>query len=216
MNNGLFIFLGILVTLTLSWAATVLSPQKQEGLGQLMPYYDINEDKSFPRPMSGLAEQGQKVYQDLGCVYCHTQQVRRSGYGNDVGAGSRNWGERQSVARDYIQQDRVQLGSLRVGPDLTNVGSRELSEEWHFRHFYNAQLEVAGSNMPSYSFLYEEKKILGEPSSNALSLEGESAPQEGFEVIPTHRAEALVAYMLSLKTPYSLPEAEEAEETSDE
>ena len=115
MNNGLFIFLGILVTLTLSWAATVLSPQKQEGLGQLMPYYDINEDKSFPRPMSGLAEQGQKVYQDLGCVYCHTQQVRRSGYGNDVGAGSRNWGERQSVARDYIQQDRVQLGSLRVG-----------------------------------------------------------------------------------------------------
>lgn len=216
MNNGLLIFLGILVTLTLSWVGTVLAPQKQEGLGQLMPYYDMNEDKSFPRPMSGLAEQGQKVYQDLGCVYCHTQQVRRSGYGNDVGEGSRDWGERQSVARDYIQQNRVQLGSLRIGPDLTNVGSRELSAEWHHRHFYNSQQEIAGSNMPSYSFLYEEKKILGEPSPKALALDDEFAPKEDFEVIPTRRAEALVAYMLSLKTPYSLPEAEEAEETSDE
>ena len=216
MNNGFFIFFALLATLLLSWIATVFVPQKQEGLGQLTPYYDINEDKSFPRPMSGLATQGQKVYQDLGCVYCHTQQVRSSGYGNDIGEGSRNWGDRRTVARDYIQQDRVQLGSLRIAPDLTNVGSRDLSEEWHYRHFYNAQLEIPGSNMPSYSFLYEEREILGESSLKALELAGELAPPEGFEIVPTRRAESLVAYMLSLKTPYSLPEANEKEETSDE
>ena len=38
---------------------------------------------------------------------------------------ARGWGERQSVARDYIFQIRPQLGSSRIGPDLTNLGARK-------------------------------------------------------------------------------------------
>ena len=62
------------------------------------------------------------VYRDLGCVACHTQQVRRPSFGNDQAQG---WGERQSVARDYIHQSYPQLGAARIGQDLTNLAGRK-------------------------------------------------------------------------------------------
>ena len=37
---------------------------------------------------------------------------------------ARGWGMRQSVAEDYLYDQPVQLGSLRAGPDLANVGVR--------------------------------------------------------------------------------------------
>ena len=48
-------------------------------------------------------------------------RCRRPDYGSDQ---ARGWGERQSVARDYIHQARPQLGDSRLGPDLTNYGAR--------------------------------------------------------------------------------------------
>ena len=63
--------------------------------------------------------------------------------------------------------------------------------------------------MPPFAFLYEVREIDGEPSPNAVSISADSEyyPGDGYEVIPTKRAEALVAYLLSLKIDYSLPEA---------
>jgi cytochrome c oxidase cbb3-type subunit 2 len=85
---------------------------------------------------------------------------------------------------------------------------------WHHLHLYNPRITtpptasgIAGSIMPPFPFLYETRKIVGEPSRKALRLTGEHAPPPGYEVIPTARAEALVAYLLSLKTDYSLPES---------
>jgi cytochrome c oxidase cbb3-type subunit II len=40
-----------------------------------------------------------------------------------------------------------------------------------------------------------------------LKLEGADAPRPGHEIVPTAEAEALVAYLLSLKRDYALPEA---------
>ena len=119
MNRGPLIFLGIFLTLAFSWTGIVLTNQIQ--YGSLTPYYDSNEGRTFPDKPSGLAERGRLVYQDLGCLYCHSQQVRRPGFGADT---ERGWGERQSVARDYVNDKRVYLGTMRTGPDLRNIGGQ--------------------------------------------------------------------------------------------
>ena len=63
---------------------------------------------------------------------------------------------------------------------------------------------VEGSIMPSFAFLYEKQEIGGKPSDKALPLEG---VEEGYEIVPSRRAEALVAYLKSLRLDYALPEA---------
>jgi len=60
--------------------------------------------------------------------------------------------------------------------------------------------------MPPFRFLFEKRKIIGEPSPKALRLPAPYTAEAGYEVVPTARAEALVAYMLSLKDTYTFPE----------
>ena len=63
--------------------------------------------------------------------------------------------------------------------------------------------------MPSYRYLYRSRRIAGQTSSNAVvGLKGPHAPQPGYEVVPTEDAGVLVAYLLSLRRDYPLPEAE--------
>ena len=100
----------------------------------------------------------------------------------------------------------VLLGSMRIGPDLTNIGKRQPSAEWQHLHLYQPQVISSGSTMPPFRFLYKKQKIVGEPSSSALKLKGPDAPEAGYEIIPTREAKALVAYLLSLDRTYSLPE----------
>jgi cytochrome c oxidase cbb3-type subunit 2 len=203
MNNGPLIFLGAFLTIAFSWTGIVLTNHMQ--WGRMQPSYDEVEGKAFPSPMSGMAKQGQQVYQELGCLYCHSQQVRRPGFGAD---DKRGWGDRQSVPRDYIQQDRVLLGTMRTGPDLMNVGARPLTEDWHYKHLLDPQITSPGSIMPPFAFLFEVRKIQGDPSNNALrALDEAHAPPPGYEIVPTARAEALVAYLQSLKFQYDYPEA---------
>lgn len=120
---------------------------------------------------------------------------------------ARGWGARRSVAQDFIYDNPVMLGSQRVGPDLANVGSRLPDPNWHLRHLYLPRTEVNGSAMPSYKFLFQQRKIQGQPSSEALRLNGEFAPPAGYEIVPRPEAKALVAYLLSLKAGAPLFEA---------
>jgi cytochrome c oxidase cbb3-type subunit 2 len=200
MKNGSLFLTGIFIALVASWGVFVLGSNAQ--LGSLVPYYDDNEGNAFPLRASGLAGQGERVYMDLGCVSCHTQQVRRPGYGSDQ---ARGWGDRQSVARDYIFQDRPQLGTLRLGPDLANLGARKPNPPDTAELM---KLLYAGSRThPAYAFLFEDRRIVGERSQVALKLEGRMAPRLGHEIVPTSRAEALVAYLLSRNQSYEFPEA---------
>lgn len=210
MNRTSLFFLGIFAALVVSWTGIILA--NKITYGQLTPVADEAEAASFPRALPGVAEQGRLVYQDLGCASCHTQQVRRPGYGID---DKRDWGTRQSVAREYIYEPHVLLGSMRIGPDLRNIGARKDGQEgrdgrdWHYRHLYDAQLTSPGSNMPSYRFLFETREIVGQPSSKAIQslLPANAQPKPGYEIVPTPRAEALVSYLLSLKDTYAYPEA---------
>jgi len=204
MKNGLVFFFGLFAALLLSWAGIVFGSHRQ--LGHLAPLFDENENKAFPERLPGVAAQGQLVYDDLGCAVCHTQQVRRPDFGSDK---ARGWGDRQSVARDYIYETRVQLGDSRLGPDLANVGARKPAYDADDL----AKLLYAGSGaMPAYKFLFERHSIAGrQPSDYALNLHGTLAPPAGEEIVPTPRAHALVAYLLSLNHPYEYPEARPVE-----
>jgi cytochrome c oxidase cbb3-type subunit 2 len=218
MKNLPILFCGILLSLAFSVMGVVLSSNIQlGGLAQTTETLDENGnptdgDPLFPAKMAGAAQQGEAVYADLGCVACHTQQVRRAGFGADI---EREWGKRVTVARDYVTQGRVLLGSKRVGPDLKTVGERIDDANWHHLHLYNPKITSGGlSIMPQFAFLYETRVIEGTASANALQFaEGSPfAPAAGYEVVPTPRAEALVEYLLSLKLNYSLPEAQISEE----
>ncbi len=206
MNRAPYLFLGIFLALALSFVGLVLS--NQISYGDFSTHIDEDEGKAFPLPAAGLAAQGKLVYQDLGCVSCHTQQVRREGFGSDVGEKSRGWGERQSVARDYIRETHVLLGSQRVGPDLRNFAARKNANGTDhtaaslYAYLYHPQAVVKESNMPAYAYLFKTQPIIGQGSAKALKLPAAL----GYEVVPSPRAEALVAYLLSLKDTYAYPE----------
>ena len=53
--------------------------------------------------------------------------------------------------------------------------------------------------MPPYRFLFEKRKIRLQPSSEALVLPAEVAPPAGYEVVPNRAAQALSAYLVSLR-----------------
>lgn len=221
MRSLPLIFLGIFFTLAFSFTGVVLVPFNQIGglepmsaefgtteAGEVDRGSPTSDEPVNPQPLPGLARQGKDVYISHGCMYCHSQQVRRPGFGSDF---ERNWGRRQTVARDYIWQERVLLGTMRTGPDLSNVGVRLPTENWHHIHLYNPQTVSPGSIMPPYRFLYEVREVDNRPSANALQMPAEFAPPEGFEIVPTAEAEALVAYLLSLKVNYDLPEVKMAD-----
>ncbi|RFC45544.1 MAG: cytochrome c oxidase cbb3-type subunit 2 [Verrucomicrobia bacterium] len=113
------------------------------------------------------------------------------------------------------------LGASRIGPDLTNVGSEKWRNEpendtlrpekrdraWQLKHLYYPKAVVKDSNMPSYAYLFEERKISGHPSTDALVLPANLAPKAGFEIVPSADAKALVSYLASLNRSSPLKEA---------
>ncbi len=113
---------------------------------------------------------------------------------------------RRSVAADYLYDAPVQLGTLRVGPDLANVGARLADANWQLAHLYAPGI-VKNSAMPSFKFLFEIRKSGSTPSAGALNLPKEFAPADGYEVVPKAEAKQLVAYLLSLRADAPLYEA---------
>jgi hypothetical protein len=121
---------------------------------------------------------------------------------------ARGWGYRQSVAADYLYDAPVQLGSLRAGPDVSNIGVRSPDVNWQLQHLYAPRSLVKNSAMPAFRFLFNvRKKIDGKDSADALVLPKEFAPADGLEVVPTPEAKQLAAYLVSLKANVPLYEA---------
>ena len=176
----------------------VFLPQKQLGHQELVT--PTGSDSLYPLARSGIADNGKEVYRSEGCAACHTQQVRPQ----DVP----HFGLRFTVAQDYLRDEPVQFGTLRLGPDLANVGARLPDANWHLVHLYDPRALVEGSPMPKYPYLFEKRKVRGEGSQNALKFpQGYKGVEEGFEVVPTERAETLVAYLRSLRADVSLRES---------
>ena len=196
MKNAPLFLLGLFVALVISFGAIVLGSHAQ--LGRLTAYFDDGEGQAYPQRLSGVAARGQQVYAELGCAACHTQQVRRPDFGSDQ---ARGWGDRQSVARDYVHEARPQLGAARIGPDLANLARRQPTAD-----SLNRLLYFGSATHPSYKFLFDERKVIGEPAAGRLELSANAVPA-GYEIVPTERAQTLVSYLLSLNQTYTYPES---------
>ena len=118
------LFLGIFATFAFSWIGLALVPNFQ--IGHLDPQADEDGTDIYPVPQSGMAERGRKIYTANGCYYCHSQQVRPDYDSTDI---ERKWGDRRSAPRDYIFDHPVLLGTMRLGPDLSNVGKRAPADD---------------------------------------------------------------------------------------
>jgi len=171
----------------------------------VIPGYELSKAPPGPgvEPLTPIQAEGRDVYVANGCGYCHTQQVRPL-------PGDKVFG-RPSTAGDYAYQTPELLGSERTGPDLINVGARQPSEVWQYIHLYQPRAVVPQSIMPSFPWLFE--LVEQAPSGvTPVALPKAYAPASGV-VVPGPKAQALVAYLLSLKqTP--LPGASEAAATA--
>ena len=210
MSRSSYLFAGIFGSFAVSCLALVVIPQLQ--IGGLTAQVDEENNDVYPVKN---ARQGRDIYIREGCYYCHSQQVRDEQNGTDI---ERGWGTRRTVARDYIYDDTPVLGSLRIGPDLTNVGAKGWRNEpagetikkpakrdakWQLMHLYNPTTIIGESNMPPYRYLFEKKKTGGQRSGDAIDVPCD----EGYEIVPTAEAKELVAYLLSLDRTHTLPEA---------
>lgn len=205
MNNGILIFIGLLLTMLWSWYGFIVQNIKQ--VGRQEPATLLTGER-FPTGRSGTANLGQEVYRANGCASCHTMQVRPKNHGADI---ERGWGKRNTVLRDFVHDDHVFLGQVRIGPDLAGIGTRQYAtRDWHLAHLYNPRTVVPGSLMPQYPYLFETRKMRnGQPSPAALSLSPEFRKNvpEGYEVVPTREAHALVDYLMSLQSDVQIFEA---------
>jgi cytochrome c oxidase cbb3-type subunit 2 len=120
---------------------------------------------------------------------------------------ARGWGMRRGVAEDFLYDYPVQLGSLRVGPDLANIGVREPDLNWQLVHLYAPPSEVKDSTMPPFRYLFVVRKIGAEPSPDALVFPQGYGPSTGYEVVPSPEAKELAAYLLSLRANVPLYDA---------
>jgi cbb3-type cytochrome oxidase cytochrome c subunit len=88
------------------------------------------------------------------------------------------------------------------------------SAAWHHQHLYSPRSINQDSNMPAYRFLYQKRRITGEPSLDALKLIGRDAPPENWEIIPTYDAKCLVAFLMSRDQSHPLKEVKSASSSS--
>lgn len=200
MNRLTYIYVGALLLVAASFTGLVGIPQAQ--LESLTPHTD-EMGSTYPVEPGGVILTGREIYVDMGCLYCHSQQVRPEGFGADI---DRGWGARRTVARDYLFDQPPLLGTMRTGPDLANIGVRQPSESWHLLHLYNPKITSEGSLMAPFPFLFEVKDGAEVEMAGAVELpDGWGEP--GQVLVPSEEAEALLAYLKSLKRDVPLPEA---------
>lgn len=180
--------LALFITLTLLVVIIpALSNQNNNGL---LPGYAFPSDDEAA---------GKALFIANGCVACHTQQVR------DV-AMDQVWGDRPGMAADYAgihRQDfwrntATLMGTERTGPDLTNIGSRQPSRDWHLLHLYQPRAVVKESIMPAHPWLFQEKDKLA-LHDVAVNVPEEFKPDKSKKIIATKEALQLVAYLQSLQ-----------------
>jgi len=209
MNRIPIIMAGVLATVIASLFGLVLIPSMQ--FRQMQPKQVMAADGSttvYPTALDEFNEApGKEVYRAMGCIYCHSQQVRPEGFGADL---ERGWGNRRSVPRDYILQNPPYLGTMRTGPDLANIGMRQPSEEWHYLHLYDPQITSPGSVMPSFKFLYDTTvgKQPSSPLGSPVIQLPESYASQPTWIVPTKDAMDLVSYLQSLQQLFDLEDVQ--------
>jgi cytochrome c oxidase cbb3-type subunit I/II len=176
------------------------------------------------KPYSPLELLGRDIYIREGCYLCHSQTVRPMVH-EVIRYG------KASNAAEFVYDHPFQWGSKRTGPDLARLGGK-YPDMWHYRHFYNPREVTAGSIMPNYTWLFNNKmdinslpkkmqvmQQLGVPYSDDEIKNGVAAAEAQSAIIakgliengvPAKIADkevlALIAYMQRLGVDYSTVE----------
>jgi cytochrome c oxidase cbb3-type subunit 2 len=85
-----------------------------------------------------------------------------------------------------------------TGPDLTNIGKRQPSKEWHLLHLYNPRSVVGASIMPAYPWMFEVKDRAALADVKVQVPENFRKGIKG-DIVASEDALNLVAYLQSLK-----------------
>jgi cytochrome c oxidase cbb3-type subunit I/II len=123
------------------------------GIAELVPALIVKPaeaaSKTDVRPYRPLELEGRDVYIKEGCYNCHSQMIRPMRF------ETLRYGEASTLA-DSAFDHPFQWGSKRTGPDLAREGGKYPSL-WHYRHMVDPRAITAGSNMPPYAHLANEK-----------------------------------------------------------
>lgn len=170
----------------------------------ILPAFSMQETEPLPdeQPLTAHEREGLNVYVTENCMACHTQQVRNIEMDN-------MWGSRPSIPSDYFyskkrldvwRQSPSVLGSERTGPDLTNIGSRQPSEDWHLLHLYNPRAVVSASVMPSYPWLFREVDSASmREEDKVVAVPKDLFNKPGKKIVASYDALRLVDYLKYLK-----------------
>lgn len=109
----------------------------------------LSETSDASRSFGSLEERGMELYRAEGCWYCHTQQVREGARADAL------LGEPLAPGDD-AEQDPALLGQVRIGPDLTHVGSRYGNADELIALLRDPRAEGRRSQMPSYDHLHPD------------------------------------------------------------
>ncbi|MEH6616848.1 MAG: cytochrome-c oxidase, cbb3-type subunit II [Porticoccus sp.] len=174
------------------------------GLAQILPLFwqaETTEPIEGLKPLNAVALEGRDIYIREGCHVCHTQMVR------PFRAETERYGH-YSVAGEHVYEHPFLWGSKRTGPDLARVGGR-YSDAWHLAHLYDPRDVVPESNMPGFSWLFENTltgkdtaakmsalRIVGVPYTDE-DIANAAAPFANGDVT---EVDALVVYLQQLGT----------------
>ncbi len=160
----------------------------------ILPKIFIDEGVKDPTYFTPFeVREGHRIFVREGCIYCHSKQTRPEGFGADV---ERGWG-RASEATDYRNLLPHNLGTMRTGPDLANIGARQPGEEWHYINLYQPRAINEESIMPQFPWLFEVFSEDARPGRDGLNLP-ERFRIPGMKILPADEARYLVAYLISL------------------
>jgi cbb3-type cytochrome oxidase cytochrome c subunit/cytochrome c553 len=94
------------------------------------------------QPYTALEQQGRDLYVSNGCMYCHSQFTRPG----DVTPS------RPSQAGQFSYDQPHQLGTIRTGPDLANIGLKR-GDRWELVHLKDPRSLSPNSVMPNFNYL---------------------------------------------------------------
>jgi hypothetical protein len=88
VNRITTLTIGIVAAIVASLAGLVLIPGRQlSPFGPVTVTMADGSQVTYPQPLDDYREQpGKHLYESLGCIYCHSQQVRPEGFGADLSA----------------------------------------------------------------------------------------------------------------------------------
>lgn len=170
------------------------------GIIEIIPLMNqrvVTEPIEGLKPLTPLQLEGRDIYIREGCNVCHSQMIR------PLRAEVERYGH-YTVAGELVYNHPFLFGSKRTGPDLARVGGL-YSDDWHRAHLFDPRSVVPESNMPGFSWLFENEvdasitplklkalRTVGVPYTDA-DIETASSQVEG-----KTEADALIVYLQQL------------------